>query len=255
MISLKLLPTPHSHIIGHRGAPKQAPENTLASFKRAFELGANWIEFDVRLTKDDELVIFHDEKLERTTSGQGCLIDHTLAEIQQLEAGSWFSSEFSDQRIPTLIDTLPYLKAWGLTPVVEIKCEKNQESALTKKIAYAVADCLQHCWIANQMLPLVSSFDHSALVYYRERLKQPALIGFLVDDIYPEHIQLVHQTPNSTLHCNQRYVKPEAIKALKKEQIALFIYTVNDKTLGQAYLEAGATAIFTDYPDLFLPLI
>jgi glycerophosphoryl diester phosphodiesterase len=240
MISLNLLPAPHYHLIGHRGAPKQAPENTLASFKRAAELGLNWIEFDVRLTKDDELVIFHDDKLERTTNGTGLVINHTVAELKQLDAGH-------QEKIPTLIETIPLLKQWHLTPVIEIKCAKNQAIDLTQKIAYAVADCLKVHW--NGPIPPVSSFDHKALLYYRERLGQDVPIGFLVDDIYPEHIELAHKTPNSMIHCSQRYVTPQRIQTLQKENIPLFIFTVNDKALKDAYLEAGATAVFTDYPD------
>lgn len=246
MISLNLLPVPHHHLIAHRGARQEAPENTLASFERASEAGFNWIEFDVRLTKDDRLVIFHDDSLERTTNGKGLVINHTLAELKQLEAGSWFSASFSHQKIPTLIETLAYLKIWNLIPVIEIKCTKNQDLALTKKIAYAVADCLKQYWIHTPTFPMVSSFDHNALLYYRERLNQPALVGFLVDTILPTHLELARHTLNSTLHCDQRGLTPYEVKLLQKETIPLFIYTINNKKTAQAYLEAGASAIFTD---------
>lgn len=245
MISLNLLPAPFHQLIGHRGASIDAPENTLASFKRASTLGLNWIEFDVRLTKDEELIIFHDDKLERTTNGSGLVIDHTLAQIKQLEAGSWFSAEFKDEKIPTLIETIPWLKAWNLTPVIELKCEPNQPLAAVQKLAYTLADCLKKHW-THSVLPMVSSFEHQALLYYLHRLNKPALVGFLVDDLKPQHIDLAHQIPHSTLHCSAEYLSPQRVQTLQKEGLPLLIFTVNDKALSEAYLKAGAYAIFTD---------
>lgn len=250
MISLNLLPAPHHHLIAHRGARQEAPENTLASFKRAAELGFNWIEFDVRLTKDEGLIIFHDDNLDRTTQGSGLVIDHTLTQLKQLEAGSWFSPQFSDQKIPTLIETIPYLKTWHLIPVIEMKCQKNQDPALTKKLAYALADCLKEHWLHTSVFPMISSYDHTALLYYREKINQPALVGFLVDTLFPAHLALARKTPNSSLHCDQRYITPFEIKQLQKEAIPIFIYTVNHKQQAKAYLEAGAHAIFTDTANL-----
>lgn len=259
IISLNLLPEPNYHIIGHRGAPKHAPENTLASFKIAADLGLNWIEFDVQLTKDDELIIFHDDYLERTSNGTGLVIEQSLKALQMLDIGSWFSPQFQDQKIPTLIETIPLLKTWGLTPNIEIKCRKNQNPLLTKKLAYKLADCLLKHWpqANTRSLPLVTSFDHSALFYYRERLLMssilPAPIGFLVDDIEAHHIILVNNTLNSVLHCKQDQVTPERVHELTQQGIPLFVYTINDKKLGLTYLQAGAIAIFTDMPDIFIP--
>lgn len=252
MISLNLLPAPVNKLIGHRGAPKKAPENTLASFQCAFEEGLSWIEFDVQLTKDGQLVIFHDETLERTSNGQGLLKDHTLAELKQLDVGSWFAPEFKNERMPTLIEAILHLKRWNILPIIEIKCREYQNPVLTQKTAYAVADCLTRYWRHTPLLPMVSSFDHHALLHYRARLKKPALVGFLVDNITPEHLALVSDTPHSLIHCNQRDVSPEEIKALADEHIPLFVYTVNDRIRGQAYLEAGALAIFTDQSSLYL---
>lgn len=244
-------------MIGHRGAPKYAPENTLASFKNAAHLGLNWVEFDVQLTKDKELVIFHDDTLERTSNGSGLVIDHTLKEIQRLEAGSWFSTEFQNEKIPTLIETLPLLQAWGLTPNIEIKCRKNQDPNLTKRVAYKLADCLVQYWPYTKTFPLVTSFDHSALFYYREKLlinnvPLQAPIAFLVDNVETHHIILVNKTPNSMLHCSQEEVTPEYVHTLTQRGIPLFVYIINDKPLGLRYLQAGAMAIFTDIPDIFI---
>lgn len=93
-------------VIGHRGAPGRAPENTLASFQAALDIGVDGIELDVHLTRDGHLVVIHDADLKRTTDGRGYVHDHTLAELKTLDAGSWHSAAFAGERIPTFEEVL-----------------------------------------------------------------------------------------------------------------------------------------------------
>ena len=109
-------------IIAHRGASAYAPENTLAAFERAVELGAGFIETDIRLTRDANFVAIHDELLERTTNGRGEVQQHTLAELRELDAGHWFDREFHCQRLPTLEEILEFgQKARQLVFYLEVK--------------------------------------------------------------------------------------------------------------------------------------
>nr|WP_319387183.1 glycerophosphodiester phosphodiesterase family protein [uncultured Roseibium sp.] len=89
-------------IVCHRGACRHAPENTFASLEKAIELGAEVVEFDVRPSKDGVLYVLHDETLERTTNGSGRLSEFSAAELDRLDAGTWFSPEFAGERIPRL---------------------------------------------------------------------------------------------------------------------------------------------------------
>lgn len=93
---------PRPTVFAHRGASAHAPENTLSAFQLAAEDGADGIEFDVKLTKDDQVVAHHDTTLDRTTDGQGQLKDFTLAELKKLDAGAWFSEQYRGERIPIL---------------------------------------------------------------------------------------------------------------------------------------------------------
>jgi glycerophosphoryl diester phosphodiesterase len=93
-------------VVGHRGAPRRAPENTLASFAAALAIGVDAIELDVHLSRDGQLVVIHDRALERTTNGHGCVDDHSLAELKALDAGGWFGPAFAGERIPTLAEAL-----------------------------------------------------------------------------------------------------------------------------------------------------
>lgn len=95
----------------HRGAPVTYPENTLPSFERAIELGVDMIEFDVRQTADDEVVVIHDETVDRTTDGFGRVREMTLRDIQRLDAGGWKDAEFEGTTIPTLMDVLEIMPA------------------------------------------------------------------------------------------------------------------------------------------------
>lgn len=97
---------PQRGICAHRGAMDTHPENTVAAFREAVRLGVHMIEFDVRMTKDGKLVILHDETVDRTTNGHGAVKDKTLDEIKQLDAGSWKSTIFKNERIPTLREAL-----------------------------------------------------------------------------------------------------------------------------------------------------
>jgi len=93
-------------VIGHRGASSSAPENTMASFRAAIELGADGIEFDVQQTADGYLVVIHDAMLDRTTNGTGHVFETTAAAFEALDAGGWFSEAFADERVPPLDDVL-----------------------------------------------------------------------------------------------------------------------------------------------------
>lgn len=100
-------------IVGHRGNPEAAPENTVASIVSAFAVGADFAEVDVRVSRDGVAVIFHDETLERTTNGKGALADHTLAELKALDAGAWKGPAFAGERIPTLVEALRAARGKG----------------------------------------------------------------------------------------------------------------------------------------------
>lgn len=107
--------------IAHRGYSAIAPENTRSSFAEAVKYGADGIEFDVQLSSDRIPVIIHDSSLERTTNGKGKIREKTLKELKQLDAGSWFSAEFKEEKIPTLEEVLDFLIPTGIKIYAEIK--------------------------------------------------------------------------------------------------------------------------------------
>ncbi|MBV9574993.1 MAG: glycerophosphodiester phosphodiesterase, partial [Gammaproteobacteria bacterium] len=97
-------------VIAHRGASAYAPENTMAAFVKAVQLGIKWIEFDVMATVNGEPIIFHDETLDRTTNAQGEVHHHSYAYLQTLDAGAWYQPFFSGEKIPTLQQVLQFMR-------------------------------------------------------------------------------------------------------------------------------------------------
>ena len=116
-------------VVAHRGCSGRAPENTIAAFEMALEQGSDMIECDVRLTKDEEVVVFHDRALDRTTNGKGPVEQRTLEELKRLDAGSWFSSKFSGERIPTLSEVLHLLEGRAFLNI-ELKTDSDRKSVV-----------------------------------------------------------------------------------------------------------------------------
>jgi glycerophosphoryl diester phosphodiesterase len=150
-------------IIGHRGAPACAPENTLASFQEGVRQGADIIELDVQLSADGQAVVFHDDQLDRTTDAHGPLAERTLAELKTLDAGSWFDPRFAGESIPTLDEVL----AWARDRVplfIELKYSGPSDPALGTAVIQRI--------VAHRMLSqvMVISFQHQALYWVKRHV-------------------------------------------------------------------------------------
>jgi glycerophosphoryl diester phosphodiesterase len=122
-----------TEVIAHRGASGHTPENTISAIKKAIELNSTYVEIDVHLTKDRKVVVFHDDSLARTTNGQGQIGSKTLSELKTLDAGTWFSREFSGEKIPSLAEVLK-LNFKSSKLIIEIKNVNNIYDGIEKNI-------------------------------------------------------------------------------------------------------------------------
>ena len=151
-------------IIAHRGASALAPENTLAAFQKAIADGAEGLEFDVRLSKDGAVVVFHDATLERLTARKDLVSNLTAEELQKIDVGSWFNQhkpnrsndDFSKEMIPTLRQLLDFLKDFKGLIYIELKCRDSEVEKLSKAVCAVISD--------SPLLPnmIVKSFQLSA---------------------------------------------------------------------------------------------
>ncbi len=123
-------------LVAHRGASHDAPENTIAAFHKAWELGVECVELDIHLTRDHEVVVIHDDNTKRTTGLDRDVASLTLAELQVLDAGSWMSPRFAGERIPTIAEALATIPE-GRTMFIEIKSGPETAGALARAIRAA----------------------------------------------------------------------------------------------------------------------
>lgn len=147
-------------VIAHRGASDIAPENTLAAFREAVRVGADLVEMDLRLTRDREVVVFHDRDLDRTTDGTGPLAEKTLAELKNLDASARFAPEFKGERIPTLAEALAVLSAGRTGVCLELKIDRGREDARPELVSRTL-EILKEISFPNRLL--LASFDLAAV--------------------------------------------------------------------------------------------
>lgn len=164
-------------IIAHRGDQSTAPENTLAAFRRALAAGADGVELDVRLTLDGKLVVFHDRRLDRTSSGSGLVNEHTLAEVKSLDVGSWFSPKFRREIAPTLDEVFETLPRNFLVNV-EMKVAIKGMKLIAQRVAETI---LRHQRLSST---LVASFNPMTLCYLR-RIEPRIVRGYIWSKHHP----------------------------------------------------------------------
>lgn len=235
-------------VIGHRGAKAYAPENTLESIKTAASLGVEWVELDVKLTRDNVPIIFHDEELERTTNGSGNVAETSYEDIQQLEAGSWFADSFAGIKIPTLEEALDVILRHNLGLNLEIKPCPGRE----KETAEIALDHLSQMWDDTDRL-LISSFQHVSLEAALDLAPDYARGLLIGGEEMPENWREVAEYLDaSTINLGSKLVTRAVADEVMDLELPLLVYTVNDPMQARALQKLGVDAFFSDNPDVIL---
>jgi glycerophosphoryl diester phosphodiesterase len=231
-------------VVAHRGASGYAPENTFASFTLGLEQGADLLELDVHLSRDGEPVVIHDEALDRTTDGRGLVVEHTLAELRQLDAGAWFGPQFAGQRIPTLDEVLAWARERTCL-AIEIKNAPSFYPGIEAKIA-ALLD--RHDMLRRT---LVISFDHQAL----RRLGGLAP-GLLTGALYAcrpvDPVALARAAGARVLAPGWSFVTPADVAAAHAAGLRINAWSTSNPAVLRHLIGAGVDAITTNHPDLLL---
>jgi len=232
-----------STTIGHRGAAKYAPENTLSSLRKAFELGAHWVEFDVMLTADEQPIVFHDEWLERTSNGNGAVSRLSLEEIRCLDAGAWFAPEYKGEQVPTLNEWLALAAELGLSVNIELKASLTNISIMVQQTLASVA----RVWPATMPIPLYSSACLETLRYLQ--VKSPESVrGLISDEWCDDWFSIISELGCVSWHVNENCLTPARVQQVKAANVLLLAYTVNDVMRLHELLAMGVDAVFTDDP-------
>ena len=235
-------------IIGHRGGAKAyAPENTLASIHTAADMGVEWVEIDVKLTKDHVPIIFHDDDLDRCTNGSGKVAETDFKEIQELDAGSWFGESFIGEKIPTLEEALEVIINRGLGLNLEIKPCAGREIE-TVEIAL---DCLTRVWEDDTPPPLISSFSHVSLECAMDIIPEIPR-GLLIKEYNEQWKDFAKHLNVSTINIEGNIATEAEIAEYLTFGKPVLAYTINDPRRAKDLIDAGITAVFSDCPDIIM---
>ncbi len=215
--------------IGHRGARAYEPENTIRSFKRALEMGVDAVEFDVRKTRDNQLVVIHDADVKRTTNGKGLVADLTLKEIKELSIGK-------DEKIPTLKEALSFLDC-KVKLLVELK-EQSIEAQVLKAVRDAKAE--------NNVV--VISFLEEALKKTREL--EPDIETGLIYAKHPHPEKTALELKANYLVALYRFTHTANVEKAHKDGLKVIVWTINTSEEAAEYAKKGVDGIATDKPDI-----
>ncbi|MGV8025216.1 MAG: glycerophosphodiester phosphodiesterase [Anaerolineaceae bacterium] len=227
-------------VFAHRGANKYAPENTLASFRKALELGAQALELDITLSKDGAVVVIHDDTVDRTTNGKGAVADLNLAEIKKLDAGAWFSKDFAGEAIPTLEEVLALVQDKALINIEIKNAGKRNEELVQKAAALVVKEKKQESIIFSSFIP-------KNVCIIRKILPEcPAGLLTLPGAAGKIEISLLGRVSPDLIHPHYSSVSARFIERRHAHLKRVHTYTVNDPELMRTLARWNVDGFFCD---------
>ena len=229
-------------VTAHRGASGLAPENTLAAFKKAIEFQADFSELDVHLSKDGKVILMHDETVDRTTNGSGVVWELDAKELKALDAGSWFSADFTGEPVPDLQEVIHLVKG-KMKLNIEIKISGNEPN-----IAEKVVEIIRNNEFENDCF--ITSFDKEAVLRVKEiapDLKTGLIFGTYSDDVFNGNWEI--------LSVNHNLVNKEFMEKAAEKNLVVHTWTVNEKDRMQQMIDLGVDGIITNFPNKLKELL
>lgn len=230
-------------ILAHRGYSAKYPENTMIAFLEAAKLNIWGAEFDVHLTKDNQLVVIHDESINRTSTGKGFVKDMTLEELRTFDYGLWFAPEFAGQKIPTLAEVLTVFKATPFQIIIEIKSDIFEYPGIEALIANEI-----HAFDLVDRV-IISSFNHESIARFQQimpNVKTALLFASLIMNL-EEYIKKFN---TDAIHIPYYYGMRSIVQQAVKNGIIVRAYTVNDGAIARQMESLGIDAVFSDVVNL-----
>jgi len=243
-------------VVAHRGGSNLAPENTLAAFRKAMELGVDMIEIDVAQTLDSVVVVLHDDRVDRTSNGAGSIDSLSYEQVKTLDAGSWFSEQYKNEHIPTLDEVLKQVNGQAIL-LIEIKGGSEQFPGIERRTVEAVKEFNAVPWT------IVQSFNEKAVERVKildPEIKTYYLLGGNYREYYREFRNASGKSPPPAygydgLGVYYKLLTAAAIDSIRHGGLEVFTWTVNDVSDMSEMIKAGVDGIITDSPDILIGLI
>lgn len=225
-------------VCAHRGASGYAPENTLAAMKLAMEMGANMAELDVQQTADDHLVVIHDDRLERTTTGRGFVWQKTLPELRGLDAGGWFDMHFRGEPLPTLDQVIALVRG-KMKLNIEVKLHGHE-----RDIARLVIEAIRRHKFEKECI--VTSFGHRVADEIKARAPDLVVGYIFAKDQFSDSL---FDGPVDVLSAHYSLVDEAFVHRARAAGKQVHVWTVNRESDMRRMINLGVDAIITNYPD------
>lgn len=227
----------------HRGFSGKYPENTMLAFKKAIEAGADGIELDVQLTKDGEIVIIHDETIDRTTDGKGLVADYSYEELCSFDASFIYHGQMGFNKIPTLREYLELVKDKNIITNIELKTGILEYLGIEEK----VWNLIQEYKVEDKVI--ISSFNHYSVLCMKN-IAPNLKYGLLSETWLINAGKYTHELGIQCYHPVHYNLVPEVIDEIKKYGIEINTYTVNKEKDMRYLIEKGIDIIIGNFPDL-----
>ncbi len=235
-------------LIGHRGARGEAPENTLSSFRHLHALGIQRVEFDLRLSKDKQIVIIHDDTLERTTNGTGLVSDFYEQELKQLDACAKFDASLASEGVPTLTEVLAVFDHLQHAQLEVKPLDARDHETMCKLISETLKQFkLEHvCVITSSDIAFLESCKK-----FCPHLKR----GYIYFEPEYNAFEVCEQHACSLLALYWKFCSKEVVEKVHAREMEISVWTVNETTDFKSLVNMGVDSIITDFPAKMLPLI
>lgn len=232
----------------HRGASGDFPENTLLAFLEGIKAGASGIELDVHKSKDNQLVVIHDEDVERTFKGRGLVKDFTLEELRSFKTRKLLFETVDNCFVPTLEEVFKLVKEHGVMLNIELKTDVIHYEAIEED----VISLIHQYELKNQIL--ISSFNPESIRICKE-IDASIKTGLLYYQPIENVIEVAKSLKADAIHPDLRLVSEALIKEAHEQGIIVNVYTVNSPIHMRKLIQAEVDGIFTDYPALLKEII
>jgi glycerophosphoryl diester phosphodiesterase len=231
-------------VIAHRGFSGAAPENTLAAFSKAVETGCDMIEIDVQLSRDGEVVVIHDDTLDRTTNGKGKVSQHTLQDLKTFDAGLWFSPQFTGERIPALKEALA-LTCGKIPLTIELKKGDLGQYTLFDLADRALAE-VEKAGCLGQVV--FSSFDRTAIERILKRNSRIP-VAYIYNKPWNSPLELRGEYSIPILNCRQTILTKDNLMKAHQAGLKVNVWTVDTEPEMELFLDLGVDGIISNHPD------